>query len=234
MTLSTEVTLALLGLIVTLAGTAAILALSIRGLAKDARDSNKLTMNNATEFTKLIAETRREADTHQAQRAEWEREGRDLRDKMDVVLDRVRELEQGCEESEAQIQRQADEIAQLRARVAELTAAVSERDERITKLNERIEKLEAENGRLTREEGKWQADRLAWERERKALQAENDGLKMEQTTLAAQVAELQLKVAKLEKGTGQLPALDEVMDAPPGGADDSHDETPKEAEENQS
>lgn len=212
MTVSTEVTLALIGLIVTLAGAVAFLAHALRGMASDARDANKLTMSNANEFTRLIAEARREADAHQAQRAEWELEGRALRDKMDSVLDRIRELERGCEEYEAQIR-------QLQARISALTAAVDERDERIAELNERIGKLENENGRLTREEERWQADRRAWERERKALLAERDELRAEQSTLAQKVAELQQKVARLEKGTG--PLEDPSQSTSPGGAEES-------------
>lgn len=225
MDIPSEVIAAIGGLIVALAGTVVVLALSLRGMARDTRESNQLTMANASEFSKLIVETRREADAHQAQRAEWEREGRALRDLVDDHADRIRELEQGCEDYDAQIAAQQGEIANLKARVAELNTAVAERDERITRLNERIEKLERENGRLTREEGKWQADREAWEKERQAWERERDELRAEREGLAARIVVMEQEIEALKRrGTGPLPELDEA----PGQGQSS---PPEQAEE---
>lgn len=228
MDIPSEVIAAIGGLIVALAGTVVVLALSLRGMARDTRESNQLAMANASEFSKLIVETRREADAHQAQRAEWEREGRALRDQLDDHADRIRELEQGCEDYDAQIAAQQGEIASLQARVAELTTAVAERDERIARLNERI-------GKLTREEGKWQADREAWEKERQAWERERDELRAEREGLAARIVVMEQEIEALKRrGTGPLPELDEASGTPPGAdvqASEPHPETPEEAEE---
>lgn len=235
MDIPSEVIAAIGGLIVALAGTVVVLALSLRGMATDTRESNRLAMANAGEFSKLIIDVRREADAHQAQRAEWEREGRELRDKLDNHADRIRELEQGCEEYDAQIEQQTAEIAALQVRVAELTTAVAERDERIARLNERIEALERENGRLTREEGKWQADREAWEKERQAWERERDELRAERGELAARIVAMEQEIEALkQRGTGPLPEQDEVTGTPPGAdvqASEPQPETPEEAEE---
>lgn len=225
MDIPSEVIAAIGGLIVVLAGTVVVLALSLRGMARDTRESNRLAMANAGEFSKLIVEARREADAHQVQRAEWEREGRALRDLVDNHADRIRELEQGCEDYDAQIAAQQGEIANLKARVAELTTAVAERDERIARLNERIEKLERENGRLTREERKWQADREAWEKERQAWERERDELRAERGELAARVVAMEQEIQALkQRGTGPPPGADVQASEP-------QPETPEEAEE---
>lgn len=194
MEVSTEIVIAVTSCILALLGGIGAMVWVVRGLVGDARDA-------ARQFAGVIEHTRQEFDAHQAARLVWEQDGRTLRDQLDDHADRIRELEQTCEDSERTITQQAAALTELKVQVADLKRQVAERDARITRLNERIEKLETENSRLVREEAHWRAERGAWSAERASLL-------QERLTLEARVAEMQVEIETIKKkGTGPLAAM---------------------------
>ncbi|MFA6270901.1 MAG: hypothetical protein WC657_06885 [Candidatus Paceibacterota bacterium] len=256
MHVSSEIIIAVVVLIVALFSTLAImvrnqgkssqhvtdLVADVKGLTADARESNQLTIKNATAFTQLIAETRREFDAHQAQRAEIERELHAARDLVDAHEDRIQELEQGCMDYDAKIESQVQEITRLKVSEAELRAQLADRDARILRLEAvilsrdealasltaRVSTLEGENNRLAREEKHWEKERADWKAERETWQQERTALISERESLQVQIGEMRAEIDALKRhGTGPLPDLPEAAPAQPEAG-----EEPSEAQDN--